>query len=80
MIFAFPPTSVALYFIALVADACHLVHLGCFPKRSHYTCLSQPLSIAPGSLFPLSRIAKGGLGLDKYLVSSASENEELELA
>ena len=32
MIFGFPLDSAALYFIAFVADACHLVHLGCFPK------------------------------------------------
>jgi len=32
MIFAFPPDSAALYLIALVADACHLVAPRMFPK------------------------------------------------
>jgi hypothetical protein len=59
--------------IALAADACPPVHLGCFPKVITLLLPIAALSIAPGSLFPLSRMSERRLGLDKYLVCSASE-------
>ena len=59
MIFTFPPDSAAVYyFIALVADACHFVHLGCFPKAITLLAPIAALSIVAGSLFPLSRMRK----------------------
>jgi hypothetical protein len=47
MIFTFPPDSAAVYyFIALVADACHFVRLGCFPKATTLLAPIAALSIA----------------------------------
>lgn len=67
MIFAFPPDSATVYFIAPMADACHPAHLGCFPKVITLLLPIAALSIAPGPLVPLLRMSERRLGLDKYL-------------
>jgi hypothetical protein len=73
MIFAFPPDSAAVYFFALVADACHLVHLGCFPKV--ITLLLPIAALSHSSRIIVSTLTDEGrrLGHDKYLMCSASE-------